>query len=346
VRIAQVAPLFNSVPPARYGGTERIVSYLTEELLNEGHEITLFASGDSNTRARLVPACPSALPLGNGGGLYAHETLKRGYHVAMLEEVARAATSFDIIHFHTDFLQYPLLRRQRMPSLSTLHSRLDIPDLIRVYSEFSEMPVSSVSNAQRKSLPFLNWQGTVHHGIPKHLYTLHEAHGKYLVFLGRISPEKGIEDAIKIAQRAHMNLKIAAKVADDEFFRITVKPFLKDPSVEFIGEVGDHYKNELLGNAYAMLFPILWPEPFGIVMLESMACGTPIIAYNRGSVPEVLEDGLTGFIVDDVEGASVAVKRISTLSRQRCRERFEQLFTASKMAKSYIALYDKIVEET
>ncbi|HXH11040.1 MAG TPA: glycosyltransferase family 4 protein [Alphaproteobacteria bacterium] len=341
MRIAQVAPLYESVPPKYYGGTERVVSYLTEELVRQGHEVTLFASGDSVTKARLVAPCRRSLRLDK-------QCLDQlAHHVLMLEHVFKDPTRFDIIHFHVDYLHFPLSRRHTTPHVTTLHGRLDIPDLVPLYQEFTDMPVVSISNAQREPLPWLNWQGTVYHGLPEDLYTFRPEHGSYLAFLGRISPEKRVDRAIEIAKRLDMPIKIAAKVdaVDRDYFEDVVEPLLKDPRVEYIGEIGEGEKNEFLGNAYALLFPIDWPEPFGLVMIEAMACGTPVIAYRRGSVPEVIEEGVTGFIVHALEDAAQAAERIPTLSRQRCRQLFEERFSATRMARDYLAIYRKLVEE-
>lgn len=340
MRIAQVAPLYESVPPKYYGGTERVVSYLTEELVRQGHEVTLFASGDSVTKARLVAPCRRSLRLDK-------QCLDQlAHHVLMLEHVFKDPTRFDIIHFHVDYLHFPLSRRHTTPHVTTLHGRLDIPDLVPLYQEFNDMPVVSISNAQRQPLPWLNWQGTVYHGLPEDLYTFRPEHGSYLAFLGRISPEKRVDRAIEIAKRLDMPIKIAAKVdaVDRDYFEDVVEPLLKDPRVEYIGEIGEGEKDEFLGNAYALLFPIDWPEPFGLVMIEAMACGTPVIAYRRGSVPEVIEEGVTGFIVHALEDAAQAAERIPTLSRQRCRQLFEERFSATRMARDYLAIYRKLVE--
>jgi glycosyltransferase involved in cell wall biosynthesis len=339
MKIAQLSPLYESVPPVLYGGTERVVSWLTEELVRMGHDVTLFASGDSVTTARLVPMCPTALRLDpRCKDAVAH-------HIIMMEEVFRQAPNFDLIHSHVDYLHFSLSRRTSTPCVSTLHGRLDIPDLVPLYQNFREMPVVSISDAQRSPLPWANWQGTVHHGMPAQLLKLEKGNGGYLAFLGRISPEKGVDDAIKIARRAGMPLKMAAKVdqADREYFENRVKPLLKDNSVEFIGEIGHDEKNAFLGNAAALLFPICWPEPFGLVMIEAMACGTPVIAYRHGSVPEVLEDGVTGFIVSDVNGAVNAVRRLSEIDRKACRRHFERYFSDERMALDYMAIYEKLV---
>lgn len=338
--IAQVSPLYESVPPRGYGGTERVVSFLTEELVRQGHRVTLFASGDSVTRARLVPACPSSLRLNpNCVDQLAH-------HLVMLETVFRMRHEFDLIHFHVDYLHFPWSRRSTVPQLTTLHGRLDIPDLQPVYAEFTEMPVVSISHAQRAPLPDADWVGTVHHGLPRTLYTFRPRPGGYLAFVGRISPEKGADRAIRIARAAGLPLKIAAKVdtADRDYFHSTVRPLLRGTSdVEFIGEVGEREKNELLGHALALLFPIDWPEPFGLVMIEAMACGTPVIAFPGGSVAEIMEDGVTGFVVQTVEEAVRALARVPSLDRRRCREVFERRFTAERMAWDYVRLYERVV---
>ncbi len=340
MKIAQVAPLYESVPPKYYGGTERVVSYLSEELLKQGHEVTLFASGDSVTKAHLIAPCRRSLRLDK------HCVDQLAHHVLMLEMVFREPDRFDIIHFHIDYLHFLLSRRYKVPHLTTLHGRLDIPDLVPLYQEFRDMPVVSISNAQREPLPWLNWLGTVYHGLPEDLYNFREKPGDYLAFLGRIAPEKRVDRAIEIAKRIGMPIKIAAKVdkVDKDYFEDVVEPLLRNPLVEYVGEIGEGEKDEFLGNAYALLFPINWPEPFGLVMIEAMACGTPVIAYRRGSVPEVMEEGATGFIVQGLEDAIEAVHRIPTLSRKRCRQVFEERFSASRMARDYIALYQQVVE--
>jgi glycosyltransferase involved in cell wall biosynthesis len=340
MRIAQIAPLYESVPPQLYGGTERVVSYLTEELVRQGHEVTLFASGDSVTNARLVAPCPRSLRLDR------HCVDPLAYHIVELELAMKEAACFDIMHFHLDYLHFPLSRRQGTPYLTTLHGRLDIPALVRLYQEFTEVPVISISNAQRQPLPWLNWQGTVYHGLPEDLYRYHETPEPYLAFLGRISPEKRVDRAIEIAKRIGIPVKIAAKIdaVDRAYFEDVVAPLLKDPLVEYVGEIGDHEKDEFLGNAYALLFPVDWPEPFGLVMIEAMACGTPVIAYRCGSTPEVIEDGVTGFIVDGLEAAIMAVEQVSTLSRNHCRRAFEQRFSVSRMAEAYLILYQQLIE--
>lgn len=339
MRIAQVAPLYESVPPRLYGGTERVVSYITEELVRQGHKVTLFASGDSETRAELRAACPRALRL-EGNRIV--DPL--AYHVKMLEMVAKEAEDFDIVHFHVDYLHFSLTRRQRICSVTTMHGRLDIPDVHPVYREFSEMPLISISDAQRRPMPWANWLATVHHGLPENLYKLHKKPGKYLAFLGRISPEKRVDRAIEIAKRADLPLKIAAKVdaADKDYFEANIRKLLDDPIVEYVGEIGEGDKQEFLGNARALLFPIDWPEPFGLVVVEAMACGTPVIAYRQGSVPEIIDDGVSGYVVEDVDEAVKAVARTSSLDRRMCRQTFEERFSASRMCKDYVAAYDLI----
>lgn len=340
MRIAQVSPLYESVPPKGYGGTERVVSYLTEELVRLGHEVTLFASADSITQATLEPICPQSLRLDP------HCIDRSVHHFLMLERVFADPTRFDIIHFHIDYLHFPLSRRYREPNITTMHGRLDIPDLVPLFQHYPEMPVVSISNAQRRPLPWLNWQGTAYHGLPADLYTLHEQPGQYLAFLGRISPEKGAGRAIEIASRVGMPLKIAAKVdaADREYYQTTIRPLLNNPLIEYIGEIGDHEKDEFLGNAYATLFPIDWEEPFGIVMIESLACGTPLIACPRGSVPEVLDDGVTGLLINSQDEGVRAVERIATLDRRQCRRIFEERFSATRMAQDYLLCYQQVLD--
>jgi glycosyltransferase involved in cell wall biosynthesis len=340
VRIAQVSPLYESVPPKYYGGTERVVSYLTEELVRQGHEVTLFASGDSTTRAHLIAPCRASLRLQK-------DCIDQlAHHIVMLELVAKRASDFDVIHFHIDYLHFPLSRRQSIPHLTTLHGRLDLPDLVPLYREFAEMPVVSISNAQRLPLPWVNWLATVHHGLPKQLYRFRRELGRYLCFLGRISPEKRVDRAVEMARRIGMPLKIAAKVdnVDRQYFAQVIEPLLTLPGIEYVGEVGEDQKDELLGNAYALLFPIDWPEPFGLVMIEAMACGTPVIAYRQGSVEEVLDDGVTGFVVDGLDEAVRAAERVKELDRRRCRQVFEERFSVARMARDYLALYERLVD--
>jgi len=339
MRIAQVAPLYESVPPRYYGGTERVVSYLTEELVRQGHDVTLFASGDSETKARLVAACRRSLRLDK------HCIDQVAHHIVMLERVFQQAAEFDIIHFHVDYLHFPLSRRQPIAHVTTLHGRLDIPDLVPLYQEFRDMPVISISNVQREPLPCANWQATVYHGLPVDLYRFRAQPGSYLAFLGRISPEKRVDRAIEIAKRVRIPIKIAAKVdrVDTKYFKSVIEPLLRDSLVEVVGEIGDKEKDEFLGNAYALLSPIDWPEPFGLVMIEAMACGTPVIAYRGGAVPEIMEEGHTGFIVEELEDAVEAARRVPKLSRKHCREVFEQRFTATRMANDYVRVYERLI---
>jgi glycosyltransferase involved in cell wall biosynthesis len=341
MRIAQVAPLYESVPPRGYGGTERIVSWLTEELTSDGHEVTLFASGDSITRARLIAACPKSLRTSDAC------SNSLSHHFVMLEQVFKHSHEFDIVHFHTDYLHFPLTRSRKMCHLTTLHGRLDLTDLVPLYREFNEIPLVSISRAQRRPLPWVNWVGNVLHGLPKNLLRFQPNPGKYLAFIGRIAPEKRPDRVIEIAARAGIPVKIAAKIdrADREYFETVVKPLLVHPGVEFIGEIGDEQKGEFLGNAFANLFPIDWPEPFGITMIEAMACGTPTIAFCNGSVPEVISDGLTGFIVSSVEDAVKAVERVAMLERETCRRTFEKRFTSGRMASEYVEIYEYLAGE-
>jgi glycosyltransferase involved in cell wall biosynthesis len=342
LRIAQVAPLYESVPPQGYGGTERVVSYLTEELVSLGHEVTLFASGDSVTRARLVAACERSLRL---------DERCRDHiapHFRMLGQVADAASRFDLIHFHIDYLHFPLTQRQPWPHLTTLHGRLDLPELRPLYIQFPHQPVVSISNSQRKPLAFANWIGTVYHGLPPHLHRFRSQPGKYLAFLGRMSPEKGPDRAIEIALKAGLPLKMAAKVdrMDRDYFEQIIKPLLHSAGsqAEFIGEVGGKDKDDFLGNAHALLFPIDWPEPFGLVMIEALACGTPVIAFRHGSVPEIIEHGVTGFVVENVEQAVRAVGQVERLRRSDCRRAFEKRFSAARMTTDYLQVYERLLE--
>ena len=339
MRIAQVAPLYESVPPKYYGGTERVVSYLTEELVRQGHEVTLFASGDSETKAHLVAACRRSLRMDK------HCVDRLAHHMLMLEHVVQRAAEFDIVHFHTDYLHFPLSRREQITHVTTLHGRLDLPDLVPLYQEFREMPVISISNGQREPLPWANWQATVYHGLPADMYQFRDKTGTYLAFLGRVSPEKRVDRAIEIAKQVGIPLKLAAKVdrVDKDYFETVVEPLLRHPFVEFVGEIGEGEKEEFLSNAYALLFPIDWPEPFGLVIIEAMACGTPVIAYRGGAVPEVMEEGHTGFIVEGLEDAVDAVRRVPELSRKRCREVFEKRFTAARMAHDYVQVYERLI---
>jgi glycosyltransferase involved in cell wall biosynthesis len=342
VKIAQVAPLYESVPPRLYGGTERVVSYLTEELVRQGHDVTLFASADSKTAAKLRPICPRALRLERR-----QLPMDLAWHVLESELVAQQADQFDIVHSHADFLLFPQIRDRNMPAISTMHGRLDIPDLYPLFKEFKETRLVSISNAQRTPMPWANWAGTVYHGLPADLYTPRETKGEYLAFLGRVSPGKGLAQAVRIAKNTRLPLRVAAKVddADQKYYEKNIKALLKDPQIEFIGEIGEDQKAEFLGNAAAMLFPISWPEPFGLVMIEAMACGTPVIAFPAGSVPEIIEDGVTGFVVRNVKAAVQAVERIPTISRSRCREVFETRFSAERMCHDYVRVYEQVAEQ-
>jgi glycosyltransferase involved in cell wall biosynthesis len=337
LRIAIVSPLFESVPPKLYGGTERVVSHLTEELVRLGHEITLFATADSVTRARLRPMARRGLRLDSD----CRDPL--AHHVAMLHDVLECADDFDVIHFHLDYLHYPSVRERRLDALTTLHGRLDLPDLAPLYRRYDELPLVSISQAQRAPLPWVNWVGTVHHGLPESMLDLGDGRGGYLAFLGRISPEKRPDRAIRIARQAGLTLRMAAKIerGDQGYFETVVEPLL-GPGVEFIGEIPDRDKGDFLGNARALLFPIDWPEPFGLVMIEAMACGTPVIAFPCGSVPEIVDEGVTGFIVQDEEAAARAIGRLDRFDRAACRRRFEQRFSAARMARDYVALYRRI----
>src|SRR5215469_5632503 len=335
MRIAQLAPLVEAVPPKLYGGTERVVSWLTEELVRMGHQVTLFASGDSETRASLEACSPRALRLAAGGRdpLLAYS--------AMLARLADLVPQFDVVHSHLDWLHIPLLRELNVPFVTTLHGRIDLPDLDNYFKEcFASTLFISISDAQRAPLAHARWVGTVHHGIPENLLEPNFAPQGYLAFLGRICPEKGPEAAIKLASAAKLPLKIAAKVdkVDQAYFECKVKPLIDGKNVEFIGEIDEWQKADFLGNAIALLFPIRWPEPFGLVMIEAMACGTPVIAFRCGSVPEVIEDGVTGFVVDSYDEASRAIDRVRLVDRRRVRRRFECRFTARRMAEDYVGI--------
>jgi glycosyltransferase involved in cell wall biosynthesis len=338
MQIAQIAPLMEAVPPKLYGGSERIVAYLTDELVSMGHEVTLFASGDSVTTATLEPGCARALRL--------DPTVRDSVAplLAMLERVAQRARDFDVVHLHCDYLGYPVLRRAGVPFLATLHGRLDLPELRSLYRVFSDVPVISISNSQRGPLPEAGFVATVYHGLPEQLLLPGNGSGGYLAFLGRISPEKAPDLAIRIAARAGMRLKIAAKIdpVDRDYFKAEIEPLLAQPHVEFIGEIGEHEKAEFLGNAAGLLFPIAWQEPFGLVMIEAMACGTPVIALRNGSVPEVVEDGITGFIVDNEATAACAAGQLHLLDRTLIRTIFEKRFTARRMAQDYTRIYQEL----
>lgn len=339
MKIAQIAPLAESVPPKRYGGTERVVSYLTEELVRLGHDVTLFATADSETSAELVACAPCGLRLGavsNAAACYA----------LMLEAVRRRAGEFDVLHFHVEHLHLPLMRSLARKTVTTLHGRLDPPELAPLYREFAEMPLVSISHSQRAPLPFANWAGTVHHGLAREICPFNPAarppeRGGYFAFLGRVSPEKGLERAIEIARRAGARLRIAAKIDAEDLahFKARIEPLLALPGVEFLGEVREADKPALLGNAAALLFPIDWPEPFGLAMIEAMSCGTPVIAWPRGAVPEIVEPGMTGLLVDTVDAALAALEEAPRLDRARVRARFEERFSAERMARDYLSVY-------
>ena len=337
MKIAQISPLMESCPPKLYGGTERIVSYLTEELVRRGHDVTLFASGDSQTSARLEPGCEVALRL--------DPRVKDSvpYHIVMLEKVRTMADRFDVLHFHIDVLHYPLIRDFADRTVTTLHGRLDLEELRPVYSTFAGAPLVSISNDQRRTIPRSNWAGTVHHGLPRDLLPFNPApQGGYLAFLGRISPEKRPDRAIEIAKRAGAKLKMAAKIdrVDEAYWNEVIKPMIEAaPNVEFIGEINEREKAEFLGNAAALLFPIDWPEPFGLVMIEAIACGTPVIAFRRGSAAEVIDDGVTGFLVDDMSAAVAAAGRVGALDRAKARAVFERRFAIERVASDYLRIY-------
>ena len=341
MRIAQVAPLYESVPPKLYGGTERVVSYLTEELVRMGHQVTLFASGDSETSARLVPGSPHALwrDAAGGDGL--------AQHVRLVETVAREAHRFDVVHYHLDYVHFPTVEHLPCPTLTTLHGRLREHEHGPLLDAFPDVPLASISDDQRRPAPHANWRATVHHGLPPDLHTFRERPGDYLAFLGRFSPEKGLDDAVDIALRAGLPLKIAAKVYPEErpYYESEVLPLLKAcPWVQMVGEVGGAEKDAFLGGARALLFPIRWEEPFGLVMIEAMACGTPVVAYRRGSTPEVMRDGVTGFLVDDAAEAADAVRKVTGLDRLACRGYFEDHYDASRMACEYLDVYRGLVD--
>ncbi len=340
MRIAQVSPLWESVPPKLYGGTERIVSYITEELVAMGHDVTLFASGDSETSAKLEAICPQALRLNTG-------IFNRDAPLIMQQERALGVSgNFDIVHSHLDFLGFPVARRNAVPMVTTLHGRLDLPELEPVFREFIEMPLVSISASQRRPLPWANWAGTIHHGLPRNLYNFHPKSEGYLAFLGRISPEKRPDQAIEIAKRSGIPLKMAAKVdpADRVYYEAAVEPLLNHPLIEFVGEISDAEKNDFVGNAVALVCPYDWPEPFGLVLIEALACGTPVLAYRRGSIPEIIDHGVTGFVCETVDEMVEAVGQVPLLERRRCRAAFDERFTADRMARDYVALYERILE--
>jgi glycosyltransferase involved in cell wall biosynthesis len=340
LKIAQIAPLMESVPPRLYGGTERIVSYLTEELVGLGHEVTLFASGDSITAANLVPCVPKALRLDPR----VRDPIP--YYMLMLDRVRQRADDFDVLHFHIDQFHFPLFRSIASRTVTTLHGRQDLPDLIPLYLGFADMPLVSISDAQRRPIPNANFAGTVYHGLPARLHHGSSESGRYLAFLGRISPEKRPDRAISIARALGIPLKMAAKVdrVDEVYFRTEIEPLLEGGGVEFIGEINDREKTQFLGDAQALLFPIEWPEPFGLSMIEAMACGTPVLAFRCGSVQEIVEDGVTGAIVETMEEAIAALPRVIALDRKKVRQCFEQRFSATRMAKDYVGIYRSLVK--
>src|SRR5581483_7524136 len=340
MRIAQVAPLTEAVPPKLYGGTERVVCWLTEELVTLGHDVTLFASGDSITSAKLAAPWPRALRLDSA------IRDPNALHMLMLEQVYRRADEFDFLHFHLDYYPWSMFSRQPTPFLTTLHGRLDLPEHQPLFDTFSSIPVVSISDAQRRPVPQARWVRTIHHGLPETLLMPQPLKPEYFAFLGRIAPEKGVDRAVSIAKRCGIPLKIAAKVdrVDQDYYDACIRPMIDGKHVEYIGEINESQKPAFLSGAVALLMPILWPEPFGLVMIEAMACGTPVIAFNRGSVPEVIENGVTGFVVEDELGAVGAVDRLSHLSRQTIRRRFEERFTARRMAQDYLAAYRSLME--
>jgi glycosyltransferase involved in cell wall biosynthesis len=341
MKIAQVAPLYESVPPKLYGGTERVVHYLTQELVRQGHQVTLFASGDSQTNADLVWHIEEALRLNP------HTVDPIANHIVQLQQVFERIDEFDIVHFHTDYIHFPFTENISVPHATTLHGRLDLPDLQYVYNKFPRQPVISVSDNQRKPLPQANFVGTVHHGLPANLHKPGKADGNYLAFLGRISPEKGLPRAIEIAKAAEMKLKIAAKIdkADMEYYEREIKPLLDNPLIEFIGEINEQQKCDFLGSARAFLFTIDWSEPFGMVIIEAMACGTPVIAHGMGSVPEIIQNGENGFITDNVKEAVSIIKNLDSFDRKKVRKIFDERFTAERMAKDYVRIYENLIRK-
>ena len=338
LRIAQIAPLYESVPPKLYGGTERIVAYLAEELVRRGHDVTLFAAGDSTVKVPLEPGSPQSLRLAR------LDHLGPIFHLPMLSDVYENATRFDIIHSHVDCLSFPLARTVQVPTVSTMHGRLDLEEVLPIYRSYSDLPAVSISNDQRRPLPEMNWVRTIYHGLPRDLLNFSSGSGNYLAFLGRICPEKRPDLAIEVARRSGVPLKIAAKVDrfNQEYFDNVIKPMLSAPGIEFIGEINEKQKQQFLGDALALLFPIDWPEPFGLVVIEALACGTPVIARPCGSVPELLRHGVTGFIGSSMEELVSAVENLGSISRQRCRKEFETRFTVEVMAENYERVYDQL----
>jgi glycosyltransferase involved in cell wall biosynthesis len=343
MKIAQIGPLMESVPPRLYGGTERIASYLTEELVAQGHDVTLFASGQSITSATLVPCCAQPLRL---NPIPVRDIIP--YYMVMLDKVHSMASEFDVLHFHIDQFHFPIFNEVSNQTITTLHGRQDLPDMKHLYAGFPEMPLVSISNAQRKPIPDANYVATIYHGLPRDLLTpTLNPRGGYLAFIGRISPEKRVDRAIAIGQAVGMPVRIAAKVdrVDEEYFRAEIEPLLKLPGVEYIGEIDDRHKAKFLGEARALIFPIDWPEPFGLAMIEAMACGTPVLAFRKGSVPEVIDEGVTGYVVDTLDEAICALGGVLALDRGRVRRRFEERFTATRMAHDYVKLYESLIGE-
>ena len=339
MKIAQVAPFYESIPPKLYGGTERVVSFLVEELIRRGHDVTLYASGDSLTSARLIPSVEKALRLNP----CCSDILS--LQVLQLERVFQDLKSYDIVHFHTEYLHFPLSRRLSSNQVTTLHGRLDLPGTIRLFEEYTDIPVISISDNQRMPLSRANWQGTIYNGIDKTPYILHPEPGRYLAFLGRIAPEKGVEQAIEIALRSDLQLCIAAKidVVDKKYFEENIQKYFDHHLITFVGEIPESEKSDFLGNALALIFPIQWPEPFGLVMIESLACGTPVVAFNRGSVPEIIQNAVTGFIVESIDEAVAAVGRLGLISRHKCRDVFDERFSSKIMADGYLNVYKKLI---
>jgi glycosyltransferase involved in cell wall biosynthesis len=342
MRIAQVAPLYESVPPQAYGGTERVVHVLTEELVALGHDVTLFASGDSVTGAKLVASCPRSLRLAPE----CRDSL--AWHQLELAQVAKQRASFDVVHFHVDYLHYGLSRALAWPQLTTLHGRLDLPELSPLYDEFTDMPVVSISNDQRRPLPQADWLGTVYHGLDIPPERFNERAEDFLVFVGRVSPEKRVDRAIEIAKAVGMKLKIAAKIDDNDraYFEREIAALFEHPLVEYLGELSEPDKLALMGQAQALLMPIDWPEPFGLVAIEAMACGTPVVAFREGAMPEVIDDGLSGLLVDDMPAAIAATQRVGTLSRQQVRSTFDRRFSGRRMAEDYVKAYELLLSRS
>jgi glycosyltransferase involved in cell wall biosynthesis len=341
MKIAQIAPLYEAVPPKLYGGTERVVHFLTEELVRLDHDVTLFASGDSKTSAKLSAIVPEALRLKK-----CEDSLAP--HILQIEEVMDRANEFDIIHFHTDYLNFPFTKNLGVPHVTTLHGKLSIPELQPLYNKYRHQPVISISNSQRKPLPQANWVANVYHGLPCNLFRAGKGKGEYLAFLGRVSSEKGLENAIAIAIAVGIPLKVAAKIdkADMEYYEENIRELFEHPLVEYVGEVNEKKKEKFLGNAMALLFPINWEEPFGMVLIEAMACGTPVIAFNRGSVPEIIEDGQNGFVVSTKKQAIKALDQLHKIDRKVVRHLFEEKFSSARMANDYVKIYEKLAEKT